>query len=194
MIETLDLIDRQIFLSLNGLHSDWLDPIMFSLTNALNWIPLFILVIALIIRNYHWQAVAILVGIILVIIGGDQISASLIKPLVGRLRPSHNPDLEGLVHIVNSYRGGQFSFVSSHAANSMGIASFLWLSCHKKLNWIWLMFAWAVLFSYTRIYLGVHYTGDILCGWLLGILIGWTVYQIMKLLPIPDKYSFYRTS
>ena len=193
MIDFLDQIDRQIFLFLNGLHADWLDPIMYTMTGAGAWWPLFVLVIIFLVRNYGLQTVLILLGIAVVITAADQISASLIKPLVGRLRPSHNESLEGLVHLVNGYRGGKFSFVSSHATNAMGIATFFWFSCRQKISWIWIMFIWAVLFSYTRIYLGVHYPGDILAGWLLGALIGFGIYKLMMMMPIAPKYSSFRS-
>lgn len=192
MAESLDQLDRQIFLLLNGLNAEWLDPIMFSLTSAGTWWPLFILVIGFLIKEYKWQTITILLGIILVIIAADQISASLLKPLIGRLRPSHNTELDGLIHLVNGYKGGMFSFVSSHAANAMGIASFFWLTCRNRLQWIWIMFVWAVIFSYTRIYLGVHYPGDILGGWVLGFIIGWVIFKALQLIPLNPKYSSFR--
>jgi len=84
---------------------------------------------------------------------------------------------------VNGYKGGIFGFVSSHAANAFGIATFLWLVLRKQIKWIWIMFVWAAIFSYTRIYLGVHYPSDILGGGILGTIIGLLVYKMAGFMP-----------
>ena len=190
MIEFLLNLDRELLLLFNGWHNAWLDLIMVTLTNGLNWSPFFLLIIGMMSYKFRWQTIIILVFIGIVILLTDRISAGLIKPWVGRLRPSHEPDLEGLLHLVNGYRGGKFSFVSSHAANAFGVATFLWLILRKQVKWIWIMFVWAVIFSYTRIYLGVHYPFDILGGGVLGAIIGLLVYKLgrgvpKKLNPIP---------
>ena len=183
MLEFFKSIDQSVFLFLNNLHADWLDPYVFSLTNAIMWLPLFLIVIGAIINHYRWQSVTILLLLIVVIVLADQTSASIIKPLVGRLRPTHDPELSPFVHTINDYKGGIYSFVSSHAANAFGVATFLWLAVRSRINWIWIMFIWACLFSYTRIYLGVHYPGDILFGGLLGALLGWSTYQLAFKIP-----------
>jgi undecaprenyl-diphosphatase len=103
------------------------------------------------------------------------------KPYFGRLRPSHDPALDGLVHIVNDYRGGLYSFASSHAANAFGVSFFLWLTVRKSLGWIWIMFIWATIFSYSRIYLGVHYPADIVVGALLGCTIAFMISELISI-------------
>ena len=190
MLDFLDNIDRQLFLFLNDLNLPWLDPIMYALTDARYWMPLFLIVLGSLVYKFKWQSVTIILFLVLTIVFADQISASLIKPLVGRLRPTHNPELSSVIHTLNGYKGGQFSFVSSHAANAFAIATFLWLSLRQRIDWIWVMFVWATIFSYTRIYLGVHYPGDILFGALLGLLIGVTTYWLMIKLPLPKKLRF----
>ena len=108
----------------------------------------------------------------------DQFTSGLMKPFFERLRPSHEPALEGMVHMVSGYSGGKYGFASSHAANTFGIAMFL--SCLLKVEkpWINWLFLWAALVSYTRIYLGVHYPGDIIVGALIGVAFGWLVFKL----------------
>ncbi len=168
MIEFLDALDKELFLFLNGFHSPFIDQVMFRLTNQLTWIPLFLFIIYKLIKNFRWETLWILLGVAIVITLSDQLVSGFMKPFFERLRPSHAYDLQALVHTVNGYQGGLYGFASSHAANSFGIAVFLWQVTRDKIHWIWVMFAWAILFSYTRIYLGVHYPGDIITGGLLG--------------------------
>jgi undecaprenyl-diphosphatase len=183
MLDALLDLDKELFLTLNSWNATWLDGIMMALTNGKYWLPFFLLVLGVIFYKYRWNSVAILLYLVLVIILADQLSASLIKPLVGRLRPSHDPELKDMVHLVNNYRGGLYSFVSSHATNAFGVAIFLFLAVKRNIAWISIMFLWALIFSYTRIYLGVHYPLDIICGGLLGALIAFTVFRIQTKLP-----------
>ena len=183
MIDFLLNLDKELLLLLNSWNAPWLDSLMVVLTNGLNWLPLFLLVIGMMVYKFHWQSLIMIVFIGLVIFLTDRISAGLIKPWIGRIRPSHEPGLEGLLHLVNGYRGGIYSFVSSHAANAFGVATFLWLILRKDINWIWVMFIWAAIFSYTRIYLGVHYPLDILGGGVLGVIIGLLVYKLGRIMP-----------
>ena len=105
----------------------------------------------------------------------DQISAGIIKPLVQRPRPSHDGSIMDQLHFVNDYHGGAYGFVSSHAANCFGLA--VWVSClYKRRSLVTAMMLYAVLNCYSRIYLGVHFPGDIICGTVLGILCGWLGY------------------
>lgn len=182
MLESLIDIDKKLLLAINSWHTPWLDQLMIALTNGLYWLPFFLLVIGMIIYKYRWHSVAIIGYVILVIILADQISAALLKPLVARLRPSHDPDIKDLVHLVNNYRGGLYSFVSSHAANSFGVATFLFLRIRGQLNWIWVMFLWAVIFSYTRLYLGVHFPLDIICGGILGAILAYLVFLLSNVI------------
>ncbi|VAW29554.1 putative membrane-associated phospholipid phosphatase [hydrothermal vent metagenome] len=176
MLDFFLTLDEELLLFFNGLHSPWLDSVMISLTNGKAWLPLFLFTVIFILIKYKYRGLYALLLVGLVITLGDQISSSLLKPLIGRLRPSHEPHLEGILHIVNNYRGGLFSFVSSHATNSFGVATILWLLIGKQYKWIMVFFGWAVIFSFTRIYLGVHYPADVLFGALLGVSIAFGVY------------------
>jgi undecaprenyl-diphosphatase len=173
-------LDTELFLWLNGFHTVWLDPIMVFITKTLVWIPLYLLLIYQIIKNYKKNSWIILVGLILVIVISDQLTSSFLKPYVGRLRPSHEPTLAGVIHLVDNQQGGLYGFASSHAANTFGVAMFVWLSLHKKHKHIWLVFGWSALMSYSRIYLGLHYPGDIVIGALIGLLSGWGLWILTE--------------
>lgn len=170
MIEFLQEVDREIFLALNGFHSPWLDPIMYFISHKLTWIPLYAALVWLIFKDYGRDGWLVLLGITLTIVLADQITTTFMKPFFSRLRPSHEPLLENMVHIVNGYKGSTFGFASSHAANTFGAATFLFLLFGKTRKWIAWLFAWATLVTYSRIYLGVHYPGDIVVGGLIGML------------------------
>jgi undecaprenyl-diphosphatase len=171
MIDYLLTLDEKLLLLINGLNSGWLDSVMFAMTDAKTWSPLFLFIIVFIFVKFKGKGFFILLFIGLVITLGDQISSSLLKPLIGRLRPSHEPHLNGILHLVNNYKGGLFSFVSSHATNSFGVATMLWLLIGKQYRWISIFFVWAAIFSFTRVYLGVHYPSDIIAGAVLGIVL-----------------------
>jgi undecaprenyl-diphosphatase len=177
-MDFLQHIDRDVFLFLNGLHSDILDPVMYFFTKILSWLPLYIWLIFLVIKTHQRNTWMYLVGVAIAIALADQFTSSLMKPFFARLRPSHEPSLEGLVHLVNNYKGGLYGFASGHAATTFAVATFVWLSlrhAYKKIAWV---FAWAVTMTYTRIYLGVHYPSDILVGATVGCLFGIAVWKV----------------
>ena len=166
-------IDQQLFLWLNGLHADWLDPVMVAITGMWLWIPLYGVLLYMLIKSHGKRVWWILLAVAVVILCSDQLSAHVCKPLFHRLRPCFNPELEGLVHLPKGLPGGRYGFVSSHAANTFAVASFLTAVLRKHYRWIgWMLYGWAFLSSYSRIYVGVHYPGDIIAGAALGVLIG----------------------
>lgn len=179
MIETLNHLDAQLLLTLNGLHSPFWDGVMEFASGKLTWLPLYIVLVLLLWRRHGKQAIWWLLAVAVVVLLVDQISSSLIKPAVERLRPTHNPEIAHLVHVVNGYRGGMYGFVSSHAGNTFGVAVLLALVFGNRWAWLGLLL-WAAFVSYSRIYLGVHYPGDVLCGALLGVAVAVGVYQITR--------------
>jgi undecaprenyl-diphosphatase len=171
MLEYLNNIDRTLFLFLNGLHAPWLDTVMFWISKALVWIPFYLLLLWLVIRKYGKGTLWILLFIALMITAGDQI-ANLFKDGVQRLRPSQDTTL-CCVHLVNGYKGGTYGFYSAHASNTFALAVFLLLVLRKHYRYMApVMITWAFVLSYSRIYLGVHYPGDMLAGMVAGILLG----------------------
>jgi undecaprenyl-diphosphatase len=169
VLETILEADTQFFLWLNGHHSPALDPVMMALTQTVTWTPLYAVLFYFVVRKFKWQSWRALLAVACTLLLSDQITSSVMKPFFERLRPSHEPALAGLVHIVDGYRGGLFGFASGHAANSFGLATVVWLLLRTSLSWIWILFFWAALFTYTRIYLGVHYPGDVAAGAAVGM-------------------------
>lgn len=177
----MEAIDTKVFLWLNGLHTGWLDTVMVSVTETWPWIPLFGLLLYMAFKQYGRRGWWIVLGVAVVVLCSDQLSAHVCKPLFHRLRPCFNPDLDGLVHLPKGLPGGKYGFVSSHAANTFAVATFLTGALrmlYKSIGW-WL-YAWAFISSYSRIYIGMHYPGDIVAGAVLGILIGWMVWRLLE--------------
>jgi len=176
MIDKLLQLDTDLFLFLNSLHSDFFDQIMWFISGKIQWLPLYALLIFFIIRKFKIKSIIILASLILAIVFSDQISVHLFKDVFQRLRPCHNPQIAYLVHIVNNHCGGQYGFVSSHAANTFALATFIsYLFKNKYVSYSILI--WATIVSYSRIYLGVHYPGDVICGALLGTILGISFYK-----------------
>lgn len=179
-MEKLIELDKELLLFLNSIHTPWLDPVMLFITHTLTWLPLYLFLLYLVIKEYKKDCWTVLLGITLTIVLADQITSGLMKPYFARLRPSQEPTLAGLVHLVEGYKGGLYGFASSHAANTLGTATFFFLVFRETKTWIKWLFLWAVVMTYTRIYLGVHYPGDILVGGIIGVTSGWAGYKLYQ--------------
>lgn len=193
-MEQLLKLDTDLLLFFNGLHAAWLDPIAFWITKTAVWLPLYLFLLYLIIKNYKKEWWIPLIGIALTILLADQITSSIMKPYFARLRPSQEPSLQGLVRLVYEYKGGLYGFASSHAANTLGTATFFWLLFRGQYKWVWLLFVWAVVMTYTRLYLGVHYPTDILVGGIIGVLAGIAGHSLTRFLIRKYKPSFQEAS
>jgi len=173
-MEFLQSIDKELFLFINGMHNAFFDPIMYWLSNTLFWVPMYLMIVFLIFRYYKMRGLLMLLCVGIAIALCDQTASHLLKNLVQRLRPSQEPALAGLVHLSKAGPGGLFGFVSSHAANACGLASFISLVFDNRFKLLknWLI-VWVVLVSYSRIYNGVHYPGDVIVGGLIGCAYGY---------------------
>lgn len=179
MLEQLVLYDRELFLFLNGLGTETWDGFWMFMTKTRNSAPLYLLLLYLVYKNFGMkQTLIVLVGTALLITCTDQLS-NFFKYGVGRLRPCHDPEVSGIMRLVKSYCGGQFSYFSAHAANSFGPAMFFTLLFKGRVRFIgFILIVWALIVGYSRIYIGVHYPLDVLTGIGMGALFGWVFAKL----------------
>jgi len=180
MLNYLNQIDTELFLIMNGWHNHLFDILMVYVSSMLFWLPFYIFLFYLLIREYKWNSLILLLFTALLITLTDQSSVQLFKNVFQRLRPCHNPDIQAMVHTVE-YCGGLYGFVSSHATNYFGIIVFVSGLLKNRYKWLpWVLVIWGLLIIYSRIYLGVHYPGDVIAGAILGSVIGWMVLWLYR--------------
>ncbi|MDY4514803.1 MAG: phosphatase PAP2 family protein [Paludibacteraceae bacterium] len=188
-------IDQQWLLAINGWHSEWADMLMWYISKSTTWLPLYALLVGLIVYRFGilspslcregrrgsslLRVLIILAGFAVAVGVSDFVSSGIIKPWVCRLRPTHEPALAGMLHLVNGYTGGLYGFVSSHAANTMACALLFALLYRNKYATVGLML-WVALNCYSRMYLGVHYPADIIGGLAIGALMATLTYGMVR--------------
>ncbi|MTI23214.1 phosphatase PAP2 family protein [Fulvivirga sp. RKSG066] len=180
MFETILEWDRELFLFLNSLHNPTLDTIMYWYTQKYVWFPVYAVLIFFIFKEYKWKGVVMVLAAAAAVGLADFIISGVMKPYFERWRPSRDPSLEGMVHLVNEYTGGKFGFASAHAGTAFSLATYTFLIFRHKYKWVGLVFIWSFIMAYTRIYLGVHYPGDIIVGTLIGVLLGFLFYKLAQ--------------
>ena len=187
VIDFLQRTDEAVFLALNGAHCAYADSTMWLFTGRWAYVLPVLALLYLSFRCGWKRGVMMLLAVALTILLSDQIASSLIKPLVCRLRPSHAEHI--VAYVLNGHRGGMYGFVSSHAANSFGVAVLLILLSRNRMVAA-SMLLWAAVVSYSRIYLGVHYPGDIICGALVGVAMAFVVNKLLGFLPEPYRPGY----
>jgi undecaprenyl-diphosphatase len=187
----MQTLDTELFRLLNGMHTPACDSFMVLITKTNTWLPLYALIIIYLVKTFRKEAVSIIICIALLILLADQFASGLIKPLFARLRPSHVEDFQSWIHLPDG-KGGKYGFISSHAANTFALAMFLHLLLREKTHrfYLYLLWFWAFLVSYSRIYVGVHYPLDIFFGGLSGVL--WAFLSYRFVLPKVRKCLLFR--
>lgn len=178
MVEKILVYERDLFFMLNGSDSPFLDRFMWLYSGKAVWLPLAAFILIVLLYKKKWrESILILLAIVLVVTFCDQFASHVCKPIFTRFRPTHHPDFMDQVKTVFDYRGGKYGFISSHAANAFGFATFMSLLFRYRL-FTWTIFLWAALTAYTRVYLGVHFISDIVPGAIAGVFFGWLVYWL----------------
>ena len=201
MLEQLLHIDTEILLAINGWHAPWADKVMWIISEKTTWIALYGVLIGLLIDKYRGPSanavkwlqrvplcVVMIVMIVLAVGLADFVASGILKDLVARPRPSRVPELEGVLHLVNGYRSGQYGFVSSHAANTMACGLLFSLIWRRKIATIGLML-WVAMNCYSRMYLGVHYPLDIIGGLVVGALVAVVAYWVLQVVGVVESRS-----
>ncbi|CAN5919365.1 lipid A 4'-phosphatase [soil metagenome] len=172
MIEQLAEWDREWFIFFNSYHHPFWDTFMTYMSSRIFWVPMYMVILSYLIYFYRRQSILMIGAILVAVSLADLISYRFFKPYFGRLRPCYDESLAEVIHIVDGC-GGRFGFLSSHAATTFAFAATLCLLLDRR-YWVYKGFIllWASVISFSRIYLGVHYPGDVLAGALLGILLG----------------------
>lgn len=190
MLETLQAWDLQLFFAINGWNSPFWDGFMLFVTNKSTWYPLYAIIIVFLIYRYKKYIWLPVIMIALTITIADQTSSGFLKPTVKRLRPCKNTEISAQVHIPGGC-GGLHGFTSSHASNHFGIAVLLILLGRNWSKWTWLFLPWAAVIAYSRVYVGVHYPGDVIVGGLIGVAAAYIAFYLGKFLSEKTKAQLY---
>jgi len=179
MLEKILSIDTELFIFLNSLGSERYDALWLLITKQTSWIPLFLFLLYLIFNKLGTkQTLYLMLFVAILLVFTDQI-ANLFKNGIQRLRPCNNPEINTFIRIVQSR--SSFGFFSGHATSSMAVSTFLYLIFRKDFNHFWLLFLWPLIFAYSRIYLGLHYPLDIICGYLCGAIVAFLMFKFYQL-------------
>ena len=191
MLENLKLLDRQILLAINGLHSPLFDIAMFYVSQIWVFAPLFAYWLYMVFKRYGSKKLIILLGFLVLLVTLTDQTSNLTKHAIKRYRPTHNLEIQAQVHTVNDYKGGMYGFFSGHSTNSFGVAMLLFLIFSKETLLFRIgFFAWAGITAYSRMYLGVHYPSYIFVGFVVGIFWGYVVYRLIQ---YTFKQTFHET-
>lgn len=170
MLDFFQSLDEQWLLRINGAHTPMLDAVMWFLSQIWVWVPFYLLIVVVLAVKFRWRALPLVLLIFPLIVCSDQLASGLFKNYFHRLRPSHEPHLQLLLHYVNDYRGGTYGFVSSHALNVFALSFYLLFTAGRRIKGLLVvLFVWATAVTYSRVYLGVHYPSDVLVPFVLSV-------------------------
>ncbi|WP_373776972.1 phosphatase PAP2 family protein [Porphyromonas loveana] len=176
-LEHLLVVERELFLALNGIHHPFLDAFFFLISAKWPWVIMAVVFLFfLFYKKPPKEAAFILGAVLLSVLICDQLSSSFFKPVFTRFRPTHHPEFMDYVKTVYGYRGGKYGFISGHTINYVSLAVLTSLIFRNKL-YTWIISGVTVLVMYSRIYLGVHFITDIIPALVFGLLIGYLVYR-----------------
>lgn len=178
MLERIKELDINLLVYLNSLGSETFDKFWLIITNQLNWTPLFLLMFYFIYKKIGGKQTLYLLLFIAILITFTDQTTNLFKHTFQRLRPCNNPDINSIIRVVQVRKS--YSFFSGHAANTMAVATFLFLVLKRHFKYLGFLFLWPLIFAYSRIYLGLHYPGDILTGYFFGALFGFLIYLVYR--------------
>jgi len=196
MIDFLEGIDTSLTLFVNSHHNSFFDDFMWVVSSKKVWIPFYILLLYLVFKNFSGKTFLLFIGgVLLTVAFSDLIASHFFKEFFLRYRPSHNLDLQSQLHLYTMpngeiYRGGQYGFISSHASNFFGIATFSYLifkTIYKRS--FLLLYSIAILVAFSRVYLGVHYVSDVAVGALVGIFVAFLLFKFV-FLPLQIRFSY----
>ena len=179
MLEKILTLDTELLVYLNGLGSPAYDGLWLFITRQSNWVPLFLLLLYVIYKKLGVKQTLYLLLFITVIVAITDQTTNLFKNGFQRLRPCNNPEINTVIRVVQVRNS--FSFFSGHASNSMAVAAFLYFVLRDKIKFFGLIFVWPLIFAYSRIYLGLHYPGDILTGYLFGFTFAFLMFKVYKI-------------
>ena len=179
MLDWLIELDKELLLAINGWNSSFFDPIMVFITSKWSGIPIYIALLYMIFRKRDTKTAILMVAAVLLTFAlTDQLAVHLFKNTIERFRPGWDPTTEHLIRMLE-HKGGKYGFISNHAANFFGLAVISSGILKKKWYTIFI-FCWSVAVAYSRVYVGKHFPGDVICGAMFGALVGWGVLELFR--------------
>lgn len=177
-MEQLIQLDKELFVFLNGFGSAQFDQFWLLITKQINWLPYFVLLLIIVQKKLGWKNLGIVLLFIALLITFTDQFTNLVKNHFQRLRPCNDLDIKDSIRIVKS--SDTYSFFSGHASNSTASMIFIFLLLKKYYKYAFVVFLFPLIFAYSRIYLGLHFPGDIITGYFFGALFGYLFYKIYQ--------------